>query len=58
LKTHRLTRDAKVRRVMQLMPKGNPDSWLPLAYDDVPQQLWPVAMRSLMAHVQYIQGIQ
>jgi glyoxylase-like metal-dependent hydrolase (beta-lactamase superfamily II) len=58
LKAHRLTRDAKVRRVMQAMPQGNPDTWLPLAYDDVPQQLWPVAMRSLMAHVAYIQGNQ
>ena len=56
LKAHRLTRDAKVRRVMQAMPDGNPDSWLPLAYDDVPPQLWPVAMRSLLAHVAYIQG--
>ena len=56
LKAHRLTRDAKVRRVMQAMPDGNPDSWLPLAYDDVPPQLWPVAMRSLLAHVKYIQG--
>ena len=56
LKAHRLTRDAKVRRVMQAHPQGNPDSWLPLAYDDVPPGLWPVAMRSLLAHVQYIQG--
>jgi hypothetical protein len=41
---------------MQAMPNGNPDSWLPLAYDDVPPQLRPVAMRSLLAHVAYIQG--
>jgi len=27
-----------------------------LAYDDVPESLWPVAMRSLLAHVAYIQG--
>ena len=58
LKAHRLTRDAKVRRVMQADPQGNPDSWLPLAYDDVPPQLWPVAMRSLLAHVAYIQENQ
>jgi len=58
LKAHRLTRDAKVRRVMQAMPDGNPDSWLPLAYDDVPPQLWPVAMRSLLAHVTHIRENQ
>jgi hypothetical protein len=43
---------------MQAMPDGNPDSWLPMAYDDVPPQLWPVAMRSLLAHVAYIQENQ
>jgi recombination protein RecT len=25
-----------------------------LAYDDVPPRLWPVAMRSLLAHVERI----
>jgi hypothetical protein len=25
---------------------------LPLAYDDVPAQIWPVARRSLRAHVE------
>jgi hypothetical protein len=25
--------------------------WLRLVYDDVPQAIWPVAMRSLEAHV-------
>jgi recombination protein RecT len=58
LKAHRLARDAKVRRAMQALPEGNADSWLPLAYDDVPPALWPVAMRSLLAHIEYIQGEQ
>ena len=32
-------------------PKGQMEDWLPLAYDDVPERLWPAAMRSLTAHV-------
>jgi len=28
-----------------------------LAYDDVPQALWPVAMRSLQAHVEHLAPI-
>jgi len=54
LKAHRLKREAKVRFAMQAMPKGSLQDWLPLAYDDVPQALWPIAMRSLEAHVNYL----
>jgi len=56
LKAHRLARDAKVHRAMQALPDAQVADWLPLAYDDVPESLWPVAMRSLLAHVAYIQG--
>ena len=56
LKAHRLARDAKVRRAMQALPHGKAEDWLPLAYDDVAPQLWPVAMRSLLAHIAYVQG--
>jgi len=52
LKAHRLKREAKVAAVMQAQPDGDLDSWLPLAYDDVPAQIWPVARRSLRAHVE------
>ena len=52
LKAHRLKREAKVAAVMQAQPDGDLDSWLPLAYDDVPSQIWPVARRSLRAHVE------
>ena len=52
LKAHRLKREAKVAAVMQAQPDGDLDSWLPLAYDDVPPQIWPVARRSLRAHVE------
>ena len=52
LKAHRLKREAKVAAVMQAHPDGDLESWLPLAYDDVAQQIWPVARRSLRAHVE------
>ena len=54
LKAHRLKREDKVRRAMQALPQGSLQDWLPLAYDDVPEALWPVAMRSLQAHVEHV----
>jgi len=54
LKAHRLKREAKILRVMQAHPQASLDDWVKLAYDDVPERLWPVAMRSLTAHVERI----
>ena len=54
LKAHRLQREAKILRVMQALPEGSMQDWVERAYDDVPAQLWPVAMRSLTAHVERI----
>jgi glyoxylase-like metal-dependent hydrolase (beta-lactamase superfamily II)/8-oxo-dGTP pyrophosphatase MutT (NUDIX family) len=51
LKAHRLQREAKVMAAMQRLPDGTPDDWLALAYADVPERMWPVAKRSLLAHV-------
>ena len=56
LKNHRLARELKVLKAMQALPDGSMDDWLALVYDDVPQAIWPVAMRSLEAHVQHIRG--
>jgi glyoxylase-like metal-dependent hydrolase (beta-lactamase superfamily II) len=58
LKAHRLKREAKIAAVMQQHPDGDLDAWLPRAYDDVPAALWPVARRSLLAHVERIQTLQ
>ncbi|RYX89472.1 MAG: MBL fold metallo-hydrolase [Comamonadaceae bacterium] len=58
LKAHRLKREAKIFRVMQAHPHGSMDDWVQQAYDDVPPRMWPVAMRSLLAHVQRIQTLQ
>ena len=34
-----------------------PQQWVELAYDDVPPRMWPVAKRSLLAHVQRIESL-
>ena len=57
LKVHRLQREAKVLRAMQALPDGRLEDWLPQAYDDVSATLWPLAMRSLLAHVQRLQAL-
>jgi glyoxylase-like metal-dependent hydrolase (beta-lactamase superfamily II)/8-oxo-dGTP pyrophosphatase MutT (NUDIX family) len=57
LKAHRLAREAKVARAMQSQPQGTMDDWVKIAYDDVPERLWPVAKRSLLAHVERIQSL-
>ena len=46
----------RIEQAMQALPDGSMDDWLALVYDDVPQAIWPVAMRSLEAHVQHIRG--
>ena len=57
LKAHRLKREAKVAAAMRALPDGGLDDWVPLAYDDVPERLWPVAKRSLQAHVDHIRSL-
>ena len=57
LKAHRLKREAKIAAAMQRLPGGTPEDWLPLAYDDVPERMWPVAARSLAAHVARIRQL-
>ena len=58
LKAHRLKREAKIAAVMQAQPFGTLDDWLPLAYDDVNPRIWPVAKRSLLAHVERVLALQ
>lgn len=57
LKAHRLAREAKVRVAMQARPGGTLDDWVALAYDDVPPGIWPLAKRSLLAHVERLQAL-
>ena len=58
LKAHRLAREAKVLAAMQALPQGSMDDWVRHAYDDVPPRMWPVAQRSLLAHVERIRSLQ
>ena len=57
LKAHRLAREAKVAAAMKAKPDGSLQDWVALAYADTPQKLWPVAMRSLTAHVERLQSL-
>ncbi len=57
LKAHRLRREAKIAAILQAHPQSSIDEWLALAYDDVPRQIWPVAKRSLLAHIERIHAL-
>ncbi len=57
LKAHRLQREAKVLKAMQAQPEGSMEDWVKVAYDDVDPRIWPVAKRSLLAHVERIQSL-
>jgi recombination protein RecT len=57
LKTHRLKREAKIIAAMKLKPNASAEELVPLAYDDVDAKLWPIAARSLVAHMQRIQQL-
>jgi len=57
LKAHRLKREARIITAMQAQPHGSLDDWVRLAYDDVPPRMWPVAARSLLAHVERIRAL-
>jgi recombination protein RecT len=57
LKAHRLKREAKVLAAMRAKPGASVEQLVPLAYDDVDARLWPVAARSLLAHVRRLESL-
>ena len=57
LRAHRLKREARVRAAMQARPGGTLDDWVELAYDDTDRRLWPMARRSLQAHVERLEAL-
>jgi recombination protein RecT len=57
LKAHRLQREAKVIAALRALPGAQAKDLVPLAYDDVSPTLWPIAARSLTAHVQRIEAL-
>ena len=58
LRAHRLKREAKVVAAMTARPDGTLQDWVALAYDDTDARVWPIAMRSLQAHVDRIHALQ
>ncbi|RYF53310.1 MAG: MBL fold metallo-hydrolase, partial [Comamonadaceae bacterium] len=58
LKAHRLQREAKVAAALRQQPHGTPEDWLAIAYGDTPRALWPVALRSLQAHVERLRELE
>lgn len=58
LRAHRLKREAKVAVAMKARPGGTMNDWVALAYDDVDPRIWPIALRSLQAHVDRLQAAQ
>jgi recombination protein RecT len=54
LKQHRLGREAKVLAAVRAQPQGKPADWVRQAYADTPSALWPLAERSLLAHVEHL----
>jgi recombination protein RecT len=57
LKAHRLAREAKVAAALQALPQGSTEDWVRHAYADTPEALWPIAARSLMAHVAHLREV-
>lgn len=57
LTAHRLAREAKVLAAMREVPQGSAEDWVALAYADTPTALWPLAQRSLLAHVERIRAL-
>ncbi len=52
---HRLKREAKVVGALQAQAGATAEALLPRVYDDVPERLHPMALRSLNAHLQKLQ---
>jgi recombination protein RecT len=57
LKKHRLKREGKVIAALREHPQASVDALLPMVYADVDATLWPVAKRSLAAHIERIQAL-
>ena len=58
LKAHRLQREARVIAAMRAQPDGTLEEWVEAAYADVPPRMWPVAARSLLAHVERLRALE
>ena len=55
---HEIRMWAETHAAMDQLPDGTPEDWVPLAYSDTPEALWPLARRSLIAHVEHIRALR
>lgn len=53
---HRLMREAKVFDALQAQGPGRPLDIVAQAYDDAPKAVWPLAVRSIEAHLIKLEG--
>lgn len=51
---HRQMREEKVLDALREMGPATPAELVPHAYDDAPQSVWPLAERSLLAHLHHL----
>lgn len=58
IRAHRLNREAKVLHAMRETQSDDLEDLLPIAYDNVPKVLWPIAKYSLQAHLERIYALQ
>ena len=42
---------------LEALPGGSMEDWVAHAYADVPPRIWPVAQRSLLAHIERIRAL-
>lgn len=49
---HRLMREGKVVAALEQLGPGRPEQLLPVAYDDTPEKLYPLAARACLAHLE------
>ena len=48
---HRMAREALVLEALRTRQKATAEELTPLAYPDVPAEIWPIASRSVLAHL-------
>ncbi|MEZ4458449.1 MAG: MBL fold metallo-hydrolase [bacterium] len=48
---HRMAREALVLEALRTRTKATADELTPLAYPEVPSEIWPIASRSVLAHL-------
>lgn len=51
---HRQQREQKIFDALRAHGPARPEELVPIAYEDAPKTVWPLAQRSLLAHLQHL----